>query len=162
MVSWTTELIHAAITDKQKLGQILNVHVPEDFPNQPVKVHILPAMLKELEQNPDDGQWNGLIIHAEDRIVIGSMGFKAIPDDQGNVEIGCDIIPKYQGHGYATEMAQAFIQWAFDSGKVNRVKAECLKSNIPSIRVLEKVGMRQIGTSENMLYWEILKQDLKV
>ncbi|WP_369125201.1 GNAT family N-acetyltransferase [Alicyclobacillus fastidiosus] len=42
------------------------------------------------------------------------------PDQQGNVEIGYDIIPEYQGRGYATEMAKAFIRWTFEETPILR------------------------------------------
>lgn len=39
------------------------------------------------------GVWSGIIIHVGDNTVIGSMGFKAPPNDSGMVEIGYDIVP---------------------------------------------------------------------
>jgi ribosomal-protein-alanine N-acetyltransferase len=87
-------------------------------------------------------------------MVIGSMGCKAAPDDQGMVEIGYDIVPAYQGQGYATEMARAFVKWALDQALVRRVAAECLPDNWASIRVLEKLGMQRVAEHEDMLYWE--------
>lgn len=86
------------------------------------------------------------------------MGFKSSPDELGNVEIGYDIIPKYQRQGYATEMAQAFIEWAFHQSNVTCVTAECLVTNTPSVCVLERVGMKQTSQVENMIYWKIDKR----
>jgi [ribosomal protein S5]-alanine N-acetyltransferase len=155
MVSWTLELVQAAMYDKQELGQIIGVDVPHGFPNEPVRKYVLPAKLKHLEQDSTYGQWSGMIVHVSDSVVIGSMGFKSAPDEYGHVEIGYDIISSYQGHGYATEMATAFIRWAFDETNVTRITAECLASNTASIRVLEKVGMRQLTHSDEMLNWEL-------
>lgn len=50
------------------------------------------------------------------------------------------------GHGYATEAAQALLQWAFDSLDLNRVQAETDTRNIASARVLEKLGFVREGT----------------
>lgn len=158
MVSWNKELALAAIEDKSRLSQLLDLEVPNDFPSQPVREFVLPMTLKDLEQDPSIGQWSGMIAHVSNAILIGSMGFKSPPDQLGNVEIGYDIIPEYQGHGYATEMAQALIEWAFHQPNVNRVTSECLVTNVPSIRVLEKIGMKRLYQTEEMIYWEMHKR----
>ena len=158
MVSWNQELVLAAIEDKSRLSQILGLEVPHDFPSKPVREFVLPMTLEELERDPSIGQWSGMIVNVCDAILIGTMGFKSSPDELGNVEIGYDIIPKYHGDGYATEMAQALIEWAFHQPNVNRVTAECLVTNTPSVRVLEKVGMKKISQAEDMIYWEIDKR----
>ena len=158
MVSWNQELALAAIQSSSRLSQLLGLEVPNDFPNKPVREFVLPTTLKALDRDPGVGQWSGMIVHVADAIVIGSMGFKFPPDEHGMVEIGYDIIPKYRRHGYATEMARALIEWAFHQSNVSRVTAECLASNTPSVRVLEKVGMKQVSQSKDMIYWEINKQ----
>lgn len=156
MVSWTLELVRAAIHDKQVLGSLIGVRIPDEFPNETVRKHILPFTLKRLESDSTYGQWSGLIVHEVDKIAIGTMGFKAPPDQNGSAEIGYDIIPSYQGYGYATEMATELVRWAFDETPVRRVTAQCLASNRPSIRVLEKVGMKQLEPNDNMLNWELV------
>lgn len=158
MVSWNRELALAAIEDKSRLSRLLDLEVPTDFPNKPVREFVLPTKLRELDRDPDVGQWSGIIVHVGDAVVIGSMGFKSPPDGLGMVEIGYDIVPKYRRHGYAAEMARALIQWAFHQPSVSRVTAECLASNTPSVRVLEKIGMEQVFQSKDMIYWEINKQ----
>lgn len=157
MVSWTSQLAYEAIHNKEKLGLLLGTRIPCGFPNEPVRKYVLPSKLKNLELDSTYGQWSGIIVHKADNIVIGSMGFKSPPDQLGNVEIGYDIIPEYQSRGYATEMAEAFIRWAFDETPITRVTAECLASNMASIRVLEKAGMRQLDPNDNMLNWELKK-----
>ena len=62
-----------------------------------------------------------------------------------------------QNNGYATEAVKELIQWAFTTSSVKKVVAECLEDNTPSIKVLEKVGMKQISKVENMLKWELSK-----
>lgn len=159
MESWTAELADAAIHDKTKLGRMLDVKVPDDFPNQSVREHVLPSKVTELQMDPSRGVWSGMIIHTADNIIIGSMGYKSPPDTEGMVEIGYDIIPAYQGNGYATEMAKALIAWAFEQPLVRCITAECLPDNFPSVRVLEKVGMRRVGSSADMLKWEMCRED---
>jgi [ribosomal protein S5]-alanine N-acetyltransferase len=49
------------------------------------------------------------------------------------------------GKGYMTEAARACIQWAFEQPEVYRVYATADVENIPSQRVLEKIGMQREG-----------------
>lgn len=153
--TWTAELADAALNDRPKLGRMLGVVVPDGFPNQPVREFVLPGKIAELREDPGRGVWSGIIVHAADNTVMGSMGFKSPPDLKGMVEIGYDIVPGYQGRGYATEMARALISWAFGQPSVRRITAECLEDNWASIRVLQKVGMRRAGFSGNRLRWEL-------
>ncbi|MDP9728942.1 GNAT family N-acetyltransferase [Alicyclobacillus tolerans] len=158
MVSWNQELVLAAMEDKSRLSQILGLEVPHDFPSDSVRKFVLPMTLEELERDPSIGQWSGMIVHVSDAILIGTMGFKSSPDEFGNVEMGYDIIPKYQGQGYATEMAWALIEWAFRQPSVDCITAKCLVTNIPSVRVLEKVRMKKVSQVEDMIYWKIDKR----
>ena len=73
------------------------------------------------------------------------------------MEIGYNIIPAYEGQGYATEMARRVIDWAFQTPGIQAVTAECLDDNIGSIRVLEKIGMRRLAAEGNKLKWELQK-----
>jgi RimJ/RimL family protein N-acetyltransferase len=50
------------------------------------------------------------------------------------------------GHGYATEAAQALLEWGFNTLDMNRVQAETDTRNGASARVLEKLGFVREGT----------------
>ncbi len=50
------------------------------------------------------------------------------------------------GQGYATEAADALLDWAFDTLDLNRVQAETDTRNLASARVLEKLGFVREGT----------------
>ncbi|MCU9595356.1 GNAT family N-acetyltransferase [Caldibacillus thermolactis] len=88
------------------------------------------------------------------------MGFKGKPNDVNTVEIGYGITTSEQRKGYATEAVALIIQWVFQFKNVDKIIAKCHVYNIPSIRVLEKLGMKQIGIDNNFLNWELRKKDL--
>jgi ribosomal-protein-alanine N-acetyltransferase len=111
-----------------------------------------------MEEDATGAVWDGVIIHKRDRVMVGDMGFMGGPDEQGSVEIGYSIIPDYRNQGYATEMAQCLITWAFHTQGINVVIAHCLKDNIGSIKVLEKVGMRCLELEGDTLKWERRKE----
>ncbi|MBP0723606.1 GNAT family N-acetyltransferase [Bacillus sp. RG28] len=91
---------------------------------------------------------------AESNQIIGDLGFKGKPDEKGSVEVGYGIVPEMQNKGIATEAVNMIVNWAFSSPSVQKVVAECLEDNIPSIKVLEKIGMKKTNAADGMIYWE--------
>ena len=118
----------------------------------------LPFFIEAMEKDPLGLVWDGIILQKADQRAIGGIGFHGPPDEAGRVEIGYNIIPAYEGQGYATEMARRVIDWAFHTSGIEVITAECLDDNIGSIRVLEKVGMRRLAPEGNRLKWELRKE----
>nr|WP_263323296.1 GNAT family N-acetyltransferase [Neobacillus sp. Marseille-Q6967] len=83
------------------------------------------------------------------------IGFKGKPDEGKTVEVGYGIIPSAQNKGFATEAVKGLIDWAFSTGEVEKVMAECLEDNVPSIKVLKKLGMHKKSAKNGIIYWEI-------
>lgn len=141
---------------KATLAEMLEVEIPDAWPGADL-LEALPFFIEVMEQDPAGLVWDGIIIHTAEQTAIGGMGFRGGPDEAGMVEIGYNIIPAYEGQGYATEMARRVIEWAFHTPGIQVITAECLDDNIGSIRVLEKVGMRRLAPAGNMLKWELRK-----
>ena len=57
-------------------------------------------------------------------------------------EVGYIVNKRYQQKGYAAEALSAVIDQAFNDG-AHRVYAECDARNVPSWKLLEKVGLRR-------------------
>lgn len=57
------------------------------------------------------------------------------------VEIGWRLAFSFWGRGYATEGAQAVLNYAFDTLKLNEIVAFTVPDNLRSQRVMEKLGM---------------------
>ena len=90
----------------------------------------------------------------------GLIGFKGLPDQNGEVEVGYGIDPEFQNFGYTTEALEGLIQWAFDDPRCRRIIApETQRSNPASNRVLEKVGMRVYAESPDAISWCLEKED---
>ena len=73
---------------------------------------------------------------------IGIIGI--VPEIVEGVEytgVGYLIRPEHQRRGYAFEGAQACISWAFRNLRPDRIVAEIDETNLPSIRLAEKLGM---------------------
>jgi RimJ/RimL family protein N-acetyltransferase len=88
--------------------------------------------------------------------VVGMCGYKGPPGPDGAVEIAYGINPEYQGRGYATEVARALVEFAFDSGQVRLVCAHTSPEKNASTRVLTKCGFEWVGERvdpEDGLVW---------
>ncbi|MDL1896993.1 GNAT family N-acetyltransferase [Anaerolineae bacterium CFX7] len=80
-----------------------------------------------------------------DNKVIGNVGLRKRGVKTYDADMGYEIDPKVWGNGYATEAAEALLQFGFTTLQLHRIWAEALAANENSIRVLEKLGMRQEG-----------------
>jgi ribosomal-protein-alanine N-acetyltransferase len=105
-----------------------------------------------------------LVVTQDEPTAIGMVGFKGVPqitEDPAcgcQVEIGYGISSAFQGRGYATEAVQALVDWALYSAACDCVIAEVHKTNIPSIRVLEKVGMIGYRETDIALLYRITRR----
>jgi RimJ/RimL family protein N-acetyltransferase len=80
--------------------------------------------------------------------LIGDIGVGLDKDRDGVAEIGFTVAPNCQGRGLGTEAVVSALAWLFVTGKVDVVEAITDARNAPSIRLLERVGMRLDRTQE--------------
>lgn len=85
------------------------------------------------------------IIQKSSGIPVGSCGFKGPPLDSGVVEIAYGIDEAYRCNGYATESAQALVEFARSTVDVVLVRAHTKSENPASERVLTKAGFSRVG-----------------
>jgi RimJ/RimL family protein N-acetyltransferase len=111
------------------------------------------ASLANFEQH-GYGLW--LVFAREDRGFVGFAGFLCTEGEAPNLLYG--IHPDFCGKGYATEAASAVLSYALESLAVPLVKADVDEPNVISVRVLEKLGMRQtrraIVAGQPLIYYE--------
>lgn len=67
------------------------------------------------------------------------------------VEILWRLIPQHHNKGYCTEAARAVLDWAFANTQLKEIYSFAVPKNIPSWRVMEKIGMKQIGEFDHPL-----------
>ncbi|GAB3261988.1 GNAT family N-acetyltransferase [Nocardioides dilutus] len=75
---------------------------------------------------------------------------------RSQAEIGWAFDPAHQGEGYATEAVRELLRVCFEDLGVRRVVALAFADNAPSLRVMEKVGMRR----EALMVRESLHREL--
>lgn len=112
--------------------------------------------LTETDKHPENVVWGVWIVtETGTGRMVGDIGFKGKPDASGTVDIGYGFVPDVRNRGLATEAVSDLIGWAFSTGKVRRIVANCLIGNRASSRVLEKLGMQRISNDETLIYWEL-------
>jgi RimJ/RimL family protein N-acetyltransferase len=77
--------------------------------------------------------------------LIGNIGIRKRDVRAYSAEMGYELDPREWGNGYATEAATAMLKFAFEQLRLHRVSANAIANNHNSLRVLEKLGMRQEG-----------------
>lgn len=78
--------------------------------------------------------------------LIGTCGFNYIDFDHSRAEIAYDLGKPFWGKGYATEAIIAVLNDGFNRLKLNRIEAKVEPANVPSIKVLKKLGFTLEGT----------------
>ena len=67
---------------------------------------------------------------------------------EDRVELGYGFARASWGQGYATELAQALLHYGFDTLDLEEIYGVVIPENTASRRVLEKVGMRNLGIGD--------------
>ncbi len=63
-----------------------------------------------------------------------------------DVDIGFAFLPRYWRNGYAFEAASAVMSYAKEAAGLSRIVAILSRDNLPSLRLLERLGFRFEGT----------------
>ena len=82
---------------------------------------------------------------------VGFVGL-AVPSFEAHftpcVEIGWRLAREHWGHGYATEAATAALAFAFGDRALEEIVAFTVPANIPSRRVMGRLGMRRLPADD--------------
>ncbi|WP_186646249.1 GNAT family N-acetyltransferase [Fluviispira vulneris] len=78
--------------------------------------------------------------------MIGTVGlFKGSLCGHNTLELGYALGEDWWGKGYVVEASQILINHAFKQTYTRRIQAVCVRENIGSFRVMEKLGMQREG-----------------
>jgi [ribosomal protein S5]-alanine N-acetyltransferase len=154
LVPGTLALIEAELSSYAELGQMLGARIPEEWPpgeyDRPAMAYFRNR-LSEDSLNAGWYTWYALTRSSrpETRVLIGAGGFFGPPTADNQVEIGYSVVSSFEGRGYATELVQALVAYAFSTGRVSRIIAHTASANIGSVRVLEKAGFHLVGLGKD-------------
>ena len=85
------------------------------------------------------GRW--AVERKADGVFLGWCGLKRHED--GETDLGFRLFRRWWGNGYATEAALACLHVAFVRFELASVIGRTLQANAASVRVLEKIGMKE-------------------
>jgi ribosomal-protein-alanine N-acetyltransferase len=77
--------------------------------------------------------------------VIGSCGYKNWVKKHYRAEIGYDISGEYRRQELMTEVLDAVIRFGFEVMELNRIQAIVVSNNLPSVKLLSKLGFSEEG-----------------
>lgn len=166
LVCATPAMLHADLgKNYDELGEQLDAVVTGEWPPELLDEGPIRYTLEKLNHDPEHaGWWMWYIILAGDddsrRTLIGTVGYKGPPDENGMIEVGYGILPEFLCKGYATEATKALIERAFAIDEVTRAIAETLPELAPSIRVMEKCGMQFVGegSEDGVIRYEVTRE----
>ncbi|WP_442591059.1 GNAT family N-acetyltransferase [Pedobacter sp. AW31-3R] len=124
----------------------------------PETLDTLPRIIKNLVKvNQPSGFESWMIIEKNTNLLIGDIGFKGIPNENGEVDLGYGIITKERKKGFALEAATGILKWAFQQQEVRSITANCLTDNLGSQKILSLLNFSIIKMDDEMIYWRLLK-----
>jgi len=88
---------------------------------------------------------NYVVTRRADGEMAGWIRLERVADDGRRAELGFWLAEAWHGRGYMTEAVRAACAAAFKLLEVDVIEAGAQRTNTPSIRVLEKLGMHRIG-----------------
>ena len=104
--------------------------------------------LAQVREDPSVRGWLGrtAVFTQEDggRHVVGSIGFHG-PPEEGKLEIGYRVDPRYRNRGFARKSATAMYRWAHDTHGISTFVASVAPENVPSLNLIEEFGYTLIG-----------------
>ena len=84
--------------------------------------------------------------------------------ENGEIEVGYAIAREFWGKGYASESAEAFLEYGFNQLNLEKIVAVARPENTASRRVMEKIGMSfdYIGEfyGRDLVHYSITKEEI--
>ena len=100
------------------------------------------------------GAWYQAAIELQaDGQMIGDCAF-CVSTDGRQAEIGYTLARRSQGQGYASEALTRLLDYLFSDLNLHRVHANIDPKNLPSARLLERLGLRKEGLFVESLWFK--------
>lgn len=141
-----------AVLDYQRDPLYLRYYPWEDRSEADVKAFV--DMFRGWQEEQPRRRFQLAIARREDDGLIGNCGIRRKPGNEWEADIGYELSPKHWGHDYATEAARAMVGFGFAELGLHRISSWCIADNVPSARVLERLGFTQEGRLRRNEYFK--------
>jgi [ribosomal protein S5]-alanine N-acetyltransferase len=120
----------------------LDYQLPSDFPGD--LTGLMHRRLVQLEKNPLEQPYlvRSIVFDGQ---MIGYVGFHAMPDFRGRLEVGYTIFPEFRRQGFGLEAVRGLFDWARLESGVKTFVASVRPKNLASLAVIAKFGFVQVG-----------------
>lgn len=106
------------------------------------KLNTLEEAIANVEQRKKDELQLAVCLKEDDKIIGNLFAQKEEPD---TYSVGWQFNGKFEGKGYASEAANAYLTFLFNDKKARRIFAYVEETNIRSQKLCERLGMRKEG-----------------
>jgi RimJ/RimL family protein N-acetyltransferase len=141
----TVELLSLEFEPGDEFSRAAGAKRPSNWPPALYDRGAAEYTIARLLESPADWMWwmRYIVLNhgATERTVIGTVGFKGPPDEDGVVEVGYGLLRQFQKQGYATEAVAGMVAWAFGHPAVRSVRAQTLPKHEASIGVMQRNGL---------------------
>ncbi len=114
------------------------------------------------------GRFEWLLVVAKTQKPIGWVSLRVGEQMRGSAELGYSLLAEHRSGGYATEAVAALVGAAFRASDLKRIDACTVPENVPSRRLLERLGFRHArtqrggaiirGRAVNVMIFEMTRQ----
>ena len=106
----------------------------------------LPYRIPRVKKNPEFAEI-GLVlaIEKDSGEIIGSAGFHEVPNENGMIEIGFEIVPEKQNQGFGPELLLGMWAMICKQPDVQTLRYTVSPENAPSLHIIEKLNFALVG-----------------
>ena len=116
-------------------------------------IEVSKNYLMGLLKNYNENKYNFQALFLKDaQKYIGEAGVLSFIKENRKAVVGYNLLPKYWGNGYATEISRALVKYLFNEVGAERIEAMAVEGNTASRKVLEKSGFTAEGVLRNFTY----------
>ena len=104
------------------------------------------ALVRSATETPTPGIWFQIAFALrESGALVGDCGLKLHESEPRHGMVGITLSPEYQHRGLAAEGLSCLFDHLFTKTEVRRIVADTDPENVPSWKLLERLGMRREG-----------------
>jgi predicted acetyltransferase len=154
LIPLTLQDLEDQLIHPQKIAKRYQLNGALETPDKHM-IKILEIKLAKMKSEPEQAVFSTyfLIVEKDHHEILGTIGYKGAPDEDGTIEVGYGIRPGFREKGYMTDALKAFTEFGLTLPGVKKIVACTSKDNAASIRVLEKTGYKRIYTAQDLYVW---------
>lgn len=140
-------------SDGEALFQYLSLE--EVVKYEPYPVYSLVDAMQEAKERSTNPAFLAVCLQSTNQL-IGNIYFALDgPKHLKTYTLGYVFHPAFHNQGYATEAAQAVLEYGFQTLGLHRIVAYCHQENVRSWKLLERLNMRREAAMKENIYFKL-------